>query len=153
MLAGDVETSLERLAAGGLPNVLGHMDLNPNNIMVGDSRCAFLDWAEGAVGHPFSSFEYLREYWRKLHGHDTAAEKALVSAYSREWQSLVSPAAIDGALEHTPLVAAFASAAFDMPWQRHESSRLASAPYLRSLARRMKREADALNERRAVCVL
>ena len=153
VLACDVETSLERLAAGVFPNVLGHMDLNPENILVGENRCVFLDWAEGVVGHPFFSFEYLREHWRKRHGGGAAAEKALVSAYTREWQSFTSAAAIEGALEHTPLVAAFASAAFDMPWRRHESSRLAIAPYLRSLARRMKREADVLKERRALCVL
>jgi hypothetical protein len=151
-LACDVETSLERLAACGIPNVLGHMDLNPENILVGDTRCAFLDWAEGAVGHPFSSFEYLREHWRKLQGRDAAAEKALVSVYTREWRSFASQPDIDGALEHTPLVSAFASVALSMPWQGPESRRQAIAPYLRSLSRRMKREADALNERRALCV-
>jgi len=64
----------------------------------------------------------------------------------------VSPSAIKVALEHTPLVAAFAFAVLDKPWERPESLRYATAPYLRSLTRRMKREADALKQRRAVCV-
>jgi Phosphotransferase enzyme family len=151
-LAREVKTSLDLLADSDIPSVLGHMDLNPGNILVGESRCVFLDWAEGAVGHPFLSFEYLREYWRKLHGADTAGEKALVCEYTSAWQSFVSPSAIKVALEHTPLVAAFAFAVLDKPWERPESLRYATAPYLRSLTRRMKREADALKQRRAVCV-
>jgi aminoglycoside phosphotransferase (APT) family kinase protein len=151
-LARDVEASLACLAASDIPNVLLHMDLNPNNVLVGKSRCVFLDWAEGAVGCPFVSFEYLREHWRKLHGANAVAEQALVSAYTKEWQSFVSPAAVEAAFGHTPLVAAFASVALNKPWQKHESSRLPSAPYLRSLARRMQREAHALQERSVMCL-
>lgn len=153
-LANDVADSLDRLDASGIPSVLVHMDLNLNNIVVGKSRCVFLDWAEGAIGHPFLSFEYLREHWRKLHGADAAAESALLSTYRSEWSSFISAEAIDASLERTPLVAAYASAVLHRPWHEGESSGdgIAIAPYLRSLTRRMKREAKALKHRRAPCV-
>jgi len=151
-LARDIEVSLEQLAAGDLPNLLGHLDLNPANILVSETRCVFLDWAEGAVGHPFFSFEYLREHWRKLHRAGLTAEKALVSAYAKEWRSFYSPTAIDTAFERAPLLAAFAHAVVGTSWQSPETFRKCKfALYLRSLTRRMKREADALRERRAVC--
>lgn len=153
MLACSVQTSLECLGADGFPNVLGHMDLNPENVLVGNHRCVFLDWAEGAVGHPFFSFEYLREHCRKLRGADAATDKALISAYAKEWQSFASPVEIATTLEHTPLVAAFAFAALGMPWKRSESPSRTMAPYLRSLTRRMNRESYALKVRRLVGVV
>jgi hypothetical protein len=154
LLVRELGDSLDSLAARNIPNVLGHMDLNPANILVGPTRSVFLDWAEGAVGNPFLSLEYLREHWRRLHGADPAAENDLVSTYIEQWRPLVSPEAMAAALEHTPLVAAFASAVNGMPWQNPEPSRRAAiAPYLRSLTRRMKREADALHGRRVLCVL
>jgi len=153
-LRGQIEVSLECLAGVDMPNVLGHLDLNPGNIMVGETRCVFLDWAEAAVGPPFFSFEYLWQHWKKRHRTDAEAERTLLSSYTKEWRPLLPPAAIDAALRHTPLLAAFASAsaAADSSRPSSESARRAIAPYLRSLTRRMKREADALNERRALCV-
>src|SRR5260370_33701905 len=46
----------------GLPDTLVDLDLNPGNIIGGFERCVFLDWAEAYVGHPFFTFEYLREH-------------------------------------------------------------------------------------------
>jgi hypothetical protein len=147
-----LEESLEHLAVGDIPNLLVHLDLNPNNVLLRKDRCVFLDWAEGAIGHPAFSFEYLREHWKKIHGADVAAERALLVAYTREWRSFFPSLAVEAAFEHTPLVAAFASAALQKPWQEQESCRAAMAPYLRSLTRRMKREAKALKQRRTLCV-
>jgi hypothetical protein len=155
VLREQVEVSLDRLEGNNLPNVLGHLDLNPGNILVSETGCVFLDWAEGAVGQPFFSFEYLREHWKRLHRAGSQGETSLLSAYSAEWRSFVSPAATVAALTYTPLLAAFAlaSAVADALRHRPEKARRNVAPYLRSLTRRMKREADALEERRAVCVL
>jgi hypothetical protein len=143
-LALTVDESLDCLAAGDIPNVVGHLDFNPGNILVSAERCFFLDWAGGYVGSPFFTLEYLREHWKRLHGNDAAAQKALIDAYAWEWRSFVSPAAIAAALERTPLLAAFVFAAVGAQWQSSEPA------YLRSLARRMKREADALKQREAV---
>ena len=153
-IALEVETCLEQLLAGDLPNLLGHLDLNPANILVGGSNCVFLDWSEGAVGHPFLSFEYLREHWRRLHAVNSAAETALLSAYTNEWRAFFSPTLIEAALASAPLLAAFAFAAVGLPWQGPDTVQpRAIAGLLRSLTRRMKRETDALQNRRTACVL
>jgi hypothetical protein len=145
-LALAVAESLDRLVAADTPNVLGHLDFNPGNILVSAERCVFLDWAGGYVGSPFLTLEYLREHWWRLHGNDTAAQKELTAAYTSEWRSFVSPRALAAALECAPLVAVFVFAAAGAQWQSSEPA------YLRSLARRMKREADALKQREAICV-
>ncbi len=151
ILKADVMESLERLEASGIRNVLLHMDFNLNNIVVGKTDCVFLDWAEGAVGNSFLTFEYAREHWRKLHGSDPIGEKALLSAYRKEWQSFVSYEAIEAASAQAPLVAAYASVALHKPWQEPASTRAIFAPYLRSITRRMNREAKTLKQRRTVC--
>src|SRR5208282_4198961 len=49
----DCLTTLDDLA---LPPSIGHMDLNPHNIIFSAPDCIFLDWAESFVGSPFFSF-------------------------------------------------------------------------------------------------
>src|SRR5260370_10328251 len=44
----------------GIQDSLGHCDLNPGNIIVGEHRSVFIDLAEAYVGPPFPTFEYLR---------------------------------------------------------------------------------------------
>jgi len=66
---------------------------------------------------------------------------------------VVSPAAIADALAFAPLLAVFAYAAGNDVW--NETQRLeepATAGYLRSLARRMHREARELADRRTLCL-
>jgi hypothetical protein len=64
-----------------LPSTLGHLDLNPHNILVSPARCCFLDWAEGCVTHPLFTFEYLREYSRRSLSEPDAVAETLVAAY------------------------------------------------------------------------
>src|SRR6185437_13505342 len=45
-----VQNALHRLSAFEIPGTLGHLDLNPGNIVVSVSGCKFLDWAEAYVG-------------------------------------------------------------------------------------------------------
>ena len=51
-----------------IPDALGHLDLNPGNVIVSEGQCVFLDWAEAFVGHPFFSFQYLVEHFRRIAG-------------------------------------------------------------------------------------
>jgi Phosphotransferase enzyme family len=147
-----IHSALAALEAVGIPPTLGHLDLNPGNIIVSPTRCVFLDWAEAYVGNPVLSFEYVLEHLRGGAGMGAPAEAMLIESYCAEWEQVVSPAALDEALRFGPLLAAFAYAAGNDVWgdeQRLED--LDVAGYMRSLARRMYREANELMHRRSVC--
>jgi hypothetical protein len=151
-LSERVRDGLTLLDETNFPSCLEHLDLNPGNIIAPLTGCVFLDWAEASVGHPFLSFEYLREHFRRTCGSDGAQENELVSCYSFAWRRFASEREIHQALEVSPLVAVFAYAAGSDLWsdpQRREQSH--AAAFLRSLARRMDREARAFAERNVSC--
>lgn len=152
-LRGDIRSSLEELAECAIPNTLGHLDFNPGNVLVSDARCVFLDWAEAYVGPPFFTVQYLMEHRRRLLGRDPNVEEAMASSYAKLWQRFASRKEVKRALHVTPLLAAFAYAAMGSAWRNAEAIRRPEiAGYLRSLVRRMKREADALRKGSLVCV-
>jgi len=137
----------------GLPEVLGHSDLNPGNVIASVDDCVFVDWAEAYVGHPFFSFEYLLEHFRRAVGADAALESRLASCYSAPWRQLFSGEIVAEALVLAPLAAVFAYAAGSDAWkdqERLENPKVAG--YFRSLARRMNREAIRFADRRSPCL-
>lgn len=147
-----IEDSLTLLDDLEIPNALGHLDLNPWNILISADRCVFLDWAEAYIGHPFLSLEYLLQHFRRAVGTDTVFESQLVEAYKAPWRQLLSDDLICEALPLVPLAAVFAYAAGTGAWkdeERMQDPKVAS--YLRGLARRMNREAIQLVERRSSC--
>jgi hypothetical protein len=114
-------------------------------MVVSSGACRFLDWAEACVGHPFFSFQYLLEHFRRSVGADPAREAELTDFYAQPWMQLVSTEAIAKALTLTPLLAAFAYAVAccaAMDQERRQNPR--TAGYLRALTRRMSREASRL---------
>jgi hypothetical protein len=136
----------------GIPDTLGHLDLNPGNIIVCSDGCVFLDWAEAYVGHPFFSFEYLLEHFRRAAGADKTIEERLIASYAAEWEQLVSPASTAEALGAIPLLGVFAYAAgCGMSTDRESLQDPKIAGYLRALTRRMGREANHLISRRPQC--
>jgi hypothetical protein len=153
MLLGEqIEEALTLNADLGIPDALGHLDLNPGNVIVSECQCAFLDWAEAYVGNPFFSFQYLVEHFRRMAGVDVTAESGLISTYDEEWQSVVSPESLQEALALAPMLAVFAHGAATDAWA--DQARLQDpqvAGYLRSLTRRMHREANRLRDRSALC--
>jgi aminoglycoside phosphotransferase (APT) family kinase protein len=152
-LSAEVRSCLDELSATNIPNTLGHLDFNPGNILVSPEQCVFLDWAEGSVGHPFFTFQYLLEYWRRFHGVELDSEQMLVSSYALPWRAFASADEIAKNLTLAPLLAVFAYVAGSRAWRHSELLRDGrAAGYLRSLVRRMKREADLLRERRVVCL-
>jgi hypothetical protein len=151
-LAARVRDALTVLDETGVPTTLGHLDLNPGNIVCSPTGCVFLDWAEAFVGHPYLTFEYLREYFRQNFGPDNSQETQLVGSYTSPWHAFVSERDIRSVLEVTPLVAVFACAAgYDVWTAPRKLDDPRSAGYLRSLTRRMHREARALVERSVSC--
>lgn len=147
-----VQDALTVLEETGIPTALGHLDINPGNIVCSAAGCVFLDWAEAFVGQPFLTFEYLLEHFRRTFGQDHSQETQLVARYSSPWCAFVSESEIRRALEVAPLVAVFAYATGNDLWtdpQKLQDPR--SAGYLRSLTRRMEREARGLVERSVPC--
>ncbi len=154
LLGERIRNAISALSEFEIADTLGHLDLNPGNIIVkSPAECVFLDWAEACVGHPFYSFEYLLQHFRRMVGEDSIAEHAFTSSYLDPWSDLVSVEALREAMAVAPLIAAFAYGAGTNAWRTPERLRDPKvAGYLRALARRMKREADQLSERSAPCL-
>ena len=88
LLGERLQTALEALDALGIPETLGHLDLNPGNIVASPDRCVFLDWAEAYLGNPFFTFQYLLEHLRRTAGGDSALEMASfppTANHGNEW--------------------------------------------------------------------
>lgn len=153
LLLGDrIQCALDAQEALGIPETLGHLDLNPGNLIVSPSRCTFLDWAEAYVGNPFFSLEYLLQHLRRTSGTDSAVETKLVESYCARWEQVVPPTAVTEALALTPLLAVFAYAAGSYASDNAETQEQATAGYFRSLTRRMYREATELADQRSLCL-
>ena len=126
-----------------IPDTLGHLDLNPENVITTNGETVFLDWAEGCVGHPFLSFAHLLEYFLRTFGANTHQEPALIRAYLDVWEPLGLTDTPETTLSTSAFLAIFAHAVSTDLWR--DSRRMlepATAGYFRSLARRMKRYRD-----------
>ena len=142
-LGGQIKEALSGWAELQIPDSLGHLDFNPGNILCSTERCIFLDWAEAYIGPPFMTFEYFCEHLHRM-GH-TQIDASIPRHYMRPWESLLSPTLIAQAQMLAPLLSVFAYAAAAEDW--HDPALLSQsgrAPYLRSLTRRMLREAEIL---------
>ena len=147
-----IKDILSHLAASGIPDALNHLDFNPGNIFVSGDCCTFIDWAEAAIGHPFLTFQYMVEHLKRLCPDHANRREELASGYSSQWEHFAPPSAVSRSLALVPLAAVFAHAVATGPWREPET--LASpkaAGYFRSLVRRMKREADILENRSLEC--
>ena len=153
VLREQIEEALSLRTDIRIPDALGHLDLNPGNVILSEGHSVFLDWAEAYVGSPFFSLQYLVEHFRRMVGVNVIAESGLTSAYAAEWQSLVSPENLVSALAFAPMLAVFAYATVSDTWS--DEARLRDpklAGYLRSLTRRIQREANRLSERSELCI-
>lgn len=135
------------------PHTLGHIDFNPGNILISRARSVFLDWAEGCVTNPLVTFEYLLEHARRTHIHDVTATERITAAYLRPWQAFLSSDDLARGMTISPLVAVFVYALAGKAWcspdTLHNPRR---SGYLRSLTRRMYREATRAVEGSEQCV-
>jgi Phosphotransferase enzyme family len=150
-LASDILSALEELQHDGMPNALGHLDLNQGNLVISGSHCIFLDWAEAYVGPPVFSLQYLIEFHRRLHGNQPVARGSLLRGYAKHWDGLASSREIATSLSLAPLLAVFTYGSGGFDWRNLQDLHPKSAAYLRAVVRRMKQEASALRERRIVC--
>jgi len=141
-LASQLQEILSDAAELEIPNSIGHLDFNPGNIVVSAGRCVFLDWAEASIGHPFITFEYLLEHFRRCQGIDDPAVSALTKTYVDQWRPFLSPCQIERAMSLAPVLAVLAYAVSSNAWRQSSCLHPEIARHLRSLTRRLKREAD-----------
>ncbi|MFZ0521563.1 MAG: hypothetical protein WAL95_11105 [Candidatus Acidiferrales bacterium] len=135
-----VQNNLAALDDLALPQSVGHMDLNPRNIVSSPQGCVFLDWAESFTGCPFFSFEYLLQQFRQVFPLQTSLEMRFREAYVTPWRVLISPADLTQLLACLPLAALFAYAT--TLWRDLDAQPVATAAqraYLLRLVRKMRR--------------
>jgi hypothetical protein len=136
--------ALHELEMAAIPDGLNHFDLNPGNAIVCGRECKFVDWAEAAIGNPFFSFEYLSQHFARSVGDGTDFLAEFRKSYVNVWRTVLSPSVIERACELMPLIAPFAFAV-TLPWNdAHGNAKSECSGFLRSLARRMHREAEQL---------
>jgi hypothetical protein len=143
VLGSQLKDALSAYSNLDIRNTLGHLDLNPGNIIASRDHCTLLDWAEASVGPPFLTLQFLLERLRRLRPADESWERRLLSEYSAHWRSLVGPGEITEALAVAPLLAVYTYAAAADTWREaHRMDDPDIARHFRSLTRRIKREAD-----------
>jgi hypothetical protein len=134
-----VQNNLRTLDDLALPQTVGHMDLNPRNIVSSPQGCVFLDWAESFTGCPFFSFEYLLQQFRQIFPGQAFREMQFRDAYVTPWRILIPPAELTRLLALLPLAALFAYAT--TLWRDLDGpvATAAQRDYLLRLGRKMRR--------------
>jgi hypothetical protein len=152
-LSDRIQFAIGQLERFAVPNALGHLDLNPGNIVVNASRTTFLDWAEAYIGPPVLSFSYLLEHFRRVRPRNSLDEEYLVTAYENAWRPYLRNREISEILAPSSLLAVFTYAASYPGWRDTDSllRDARAAGFFRSLARRMYREAALLEGGRDTC--
>jgi hypothetical protein len=130
-----------RLEELRVPYALVHNDINLANVLVGDGKCTYTDWARPAVSNPFVTLGQLKT---QLAQDERTAPWILriTEAYRNRWRVVVFEQTIDQALALIPLVAIAAQLWSHQEWvfsdQRHNPG---IQSYIRSLVRQMDRAA------------
>lgn len=152
LLRDELKRACSTLQDLGLPKVLGHIDFNPGNIVISPEKAVFLDWAEGSVVSPFITFCYLREHARRSPIATARTQEQIGHVYLDLWRPLLSRSAIARGMSFSSLMAVFIYAlAIDDQTSPGAAESPASAGFLRSLARRMHREAVGIKGRSELC--
>jgi Phosphotransferase enzyme family len=144
-----VTEALHQLENAGIPDTLNHLDLNSSNVIVSTNRCAFLDWAQAAVGNPFFSLEYLRQQFLQAFPGRNQDESDFRSSYMNHWRPMLTGKIASDLPDLAPITAAFAFAASVLPWRDPDLIRRPQvAAFSRSLVRHMHRESQQIRASR-----
>ncbi len=152
-LGVSIKKACEDWARFKIPDALGHMDLNPLNIVVSADRCVFLDWAEAFVGPPFFAVDFLRGHCEQARPAERSSTAAIAAGYTKPWQSVLPAAVVSKGIKLSRFLAPFAYAITTGDWWN--SGRFPgpeNAGYLRSLTRRMHRECQSLQGEGFICL-
>jgi hypothetical protein len=139
------------MEALNIPDTLNHNDINFGNVLIRNSHCVFIDWAEAGVGHPFFTFQSLRvQASRKPESKDWVC--ALDAVYKAKWTGSLEATQIDVGLRLAPLLAIATHLLGHREWFSSERrSEPQTQGYARSLARQMDRELRDLQLTEASC--
>jgi hypothetical protein len=139
-IASHARELFDRAKTFHIPDALGHLDLNAANVLVSRERCTYLDWAEGYVGYPFLTFEYLLQAFRRTFGKQSPDEARLTETYLTSWARLLSLETVREAWGCTPFLGLFA---YTLRCIAASEPYLDRAPgpanYVRSLMHKLKR--------------
>jgi hypothetical protein len=131
-LVPELVTAASALDVGPLPPALDHRDLWPSNVLVGPAGCAFIDWEDVRVAHPFVSlFQLLLGAFldRRLADHASAAAR-IRDAYLAGWSAWAGRAELARALDAAHDIAAVAVAA---SYRRCPPRVLQAHPWMREM--------------------
>lgn len=128
----------------GIPDTLVHNDINPGNILLSESRCVFIDWAEGGIGNPFLTFQQLCDQISRNTSDASAWLSTARRCYRALWLDLLNDRQIDHAYALMPILA-MTSYLFGRGTWLDSPHRLSSdfQAHARSLARCIDRAARA----------
>jgi hypothetical protein len=140
-----IKDALNAWAQSNVPDTLGHLDLNPGNILASSDQCIFLDWAEAYVGPPFLTFQYLIEHLSQSPTQNLISSQLLLDHYFSDWLGRVARVGLSAGQRLMRLLAVFAYATASDWTKAHLSRDERFLGYLRSLTRRMQREASMLD--------
>lgn len=138
---------LVRLGELHIPDALGHLDLNPGNVVVSDSGCTFIDWAEAAVGPAFLTMQYFLEHFHLAFSQHQEARQEILTAYADQWKPIVSERTLNAAMQLLPAATVFAyttSATAGRGMEFLEQPHIAAS--FRSMGRRLHHELFGVRE-------
>ncbi len=131
-LVPELAAAAAALDAGPLPLALDHGDLWPSNVLVGPAGCAFVDWEDVRVAHPFLSlFQLLTGAYldRRFADHGAAAAR-IRDAYLAGWSTWAGRAELARAFDAAHDVAAVAVAA---SYRRYPPAVVRAHPWMREM--------------------
>lgn len=145
LIEARLKSACRRMNQLAIPDSIGHSDFNSGNIVVHRGEAVFLDWAQGHVGPPCLTLEYLL----LLVARNCPADPALLSDVREEYFSICLPALpkrdVAECLSLSPLLAVYAySLVCHEAYGDLKGAGREGAGFLRSLARRISREAQAV---------
>lgn len=134
-----LQRAIDEMEMLGIPDTIGHSDLNPGNVLVNHECAVFLDWMQGHIGHPVVTFEYLLALLGRLRPDCESWRQAIMTAYFDVWKNTCSDseARMVRALQLAPFVAPFAFAMSCCPDWNTERISTEIQKLMRALARRM----------------
>ncbi|WP_260706562.1 aminoglycoside phosphotransferase family protein [Edaphobacter flagellatus] len=137
----------------GLPQTVVHGDLNDGNIIIGESACQFIDWAECYVGPPGINLEHLLLLNRMEDCDLQRLINFLVKErYVERWGQCFDRFQTEQARPYWAFLAIVSSLYGRMDWlDRPERDGPQSMAYRRSLARHMNHAAEDPEFREALC--
>jgi hypothetical protein len=120
------------LDAGPLPLAVDHGDLWPSNVLVGPGGCAFVDWEDVRIAHPFiSPFQLLAgAHLDRRFADEPGAYAAIREAYLAGWSGWAPASLLRQAFDVAHDVAAVAVAA---SYRRYPAAVVAAHSWMREM--------------------